>query len=319
MRTVILDAFAANPGDLSWDWLENIGEYKAHDRTPAAEVVRRAQGFDIIITNKTALSEETLTALPELKFIGMLSTGYNVVDVEFCRKRGIPVSNIPSYSTHAVAQSAFSLLLELCNGVGLHNSVVKNGGWSKSKDFCFWRSPLVELWQKNFGIIGYGQIGQQAAKIARAFGMKVLINTSRPERYEKEDGIDFVSLEELLKSSDVISIHCPLTAKTEKMVNREFLQKMKKSAFLINTSRGAIVDEDALASALESGVIAGAGMDVLSSEPPEESNPLLKSEKCFITPHIAWAGFETRQRLMTICRKNIEAFAAGNPINVVNL
>ena len=314
MKITVLDGFAENPGDLSWEWLSEYGEYTVYDRTPADLIEERVTGCDIVITNKTPLRENLLKTLPDLKYIGLLSTGYNIVDWEYCKNAGIPVCNIPSYSTAAVAQLTFALILEHTNAVAIHSDSVHSGEWSACKDFCYWKTPLTELYGKTLGIIGFGSIGKAVAKIGAAFGMKVVANTNHPAPFEN---VEFVDKNTLLAQSDFVSLHCPLTPLTEGMVNSEFLSKMKKSAMLINTSRGQVVNENDLSHALRNGVIAAAGLDVLSSEPPKADNPLFGLKNCYITPHIAWAGYETRARLMNICHKNIEAFANGNPINVV--
>ncbi len=314
MKITILDGYAENPGDLSWEWLSEYGEYTVYDRTPAEFIKERADGSDIIITNKTPLRKDLLETLPELKYVGLLSTGYNIVDWEYCKSVGIPVCNIPSYSTAAVAQLTFALILEYTNAVALHSESVHSGEWSACKDFCYWKSPLTELQNKTLGIIGFGNIGKAVAKIAQAFGMKVIASTNHPAPFGE---VEFTDRDTLLSESDFVSLHCPLTPMTEGMVNADFLSKMKKSAMLINTSRGQVVNENDLADALKNGVISAAGLDVLSSEPPKADNPLFGLKNCFITPHIAWAGFETRARLMDICHKNLEAFINGKPINVV--
>lgn len=314
MKICVLDGFTTNPGDLSWDWLYDCGDCTVYDRTPAELIAERCEDCDIIITNKTPLRRELLETLSELKYVGLLSTGYNIVDWEYCKEKGIPVCNIPSYSTSAVAQLVFALILEHTNAVAVHSASVHDGEWSACKDFCYWKAPLTELDGKTLGIIGFGKIGKAVAKIAAAFGMKVIANTNHPAPFEN---VEFTSIDSLLSRSDFVSIHCPLTPSTEGMVDAEFLSKMKKSAVLINTSRGQVVDEKALADALKSGNIAGAGLDVLSTEPPSESCPLLGIENCFITPHIAWAGFETRERLMKICKENVLAFLNGSTINLV--
>ncbi len=318
MKAVILDGFATNPGDLSWAWLEKLCDLTVYDRTPAEKIVERSMGCEIIIVNKTPLTKETLEQLPDCRFIALQSTGYNIVDCEYARQRGIPVSNIPAYSTAAVAQMTFALLLELTNKVGLHNSAVKGGEWTECKDFCFWKAPLQELCGKVMGLIGYGQIGRKVADIAKALGMKVIAFTANPDKYADAKDISFTSLEKLLKTSDVVSLHCPLTPETTKIVNESSLELMKDGAYLINTSRGPVLDEEAVAAALKSGKLAGAGVDVLSTEPPAADNPLLACENCIITPHIAWAAFETRERLVSILKDNINAYLNGKPINTVN-
>ena len=319
MKLVILDAYAENPGDLSWEWLkELVDEYEIFDLTPPEKVIERSAGADIIVTNKTVITKEIINSLPDLKFIAVLATGFNVVDCKAAREKGISVSNIPAYSTDGVAQLVFSLLLELTMNVGLHNQSVKSGDWVRSPHFCYWKAPLTELANKTFGIIGFGRIGSAVAQIANAFNMKVLACTPNTRNYNGFGKVEFVSLEELIEKSDVISLHCPLTPETAGLVNMEFLSKMKKTAFIINTSRGPVINEADLAKALNEGIIAGAGVDVLSCEPPKADNPLLTCEKCLITPHIAWANFEARTRLMNIFKSNVEGFLSGNLINVVN-
>lgn len=314
MKITVLDGYTENPGDLSWDWLEALGETSIYDCTPDGLIAERSAGCEIIITNKTPLRRETLEKLPELRYIGLLSTGYNVVDWEYCKEKGIPVCNIPTYSTSAVAQLTFALILEHTNHVALHSDSVMSGEWSNCKYFCYQKSPLAELDGKTLGIIGFGKIGKAVAVIARAFGMKVLAHTNHPAPF---DGVEFVTTDELLAESDFVTLHCPLTPQTEGIVNAEFISKMKSSAVLINTSRGQVIDEQTLADALNSGRLAGAGLDVLSAEPPKADNPLLGARNCLITPHIAWAGYETRSRLMDICRRNVEAYLSGSPINCV--
>lgn len=319
MKAVILDGYTTNPGDLSWDWLKEKCELTIYDRTPFEEIVSRCKGYDIIITNKTPLGRDVLEQLPDCKFIALLSTGYNIIDCDYAAERNIPVSNIPAYSTAAVAQLTFAFILELCNKVAIHNTEVKKGKWSECKDFCFWRSPLQELTGKTLGIVGFGSIGRAVAKIGTAFGMNVIANTANPDKYKEITDVEFVTTDELLERADIVTLHCPLTPATTGMVNAEFIGKMKKTAYLINTSRGPVLDEKAVADALKEGRIAGAGVDVLSTEPPKADNPLLSCENCLITPHIAWAAFETRQRLMSTLEKNVNAFLDGKPINTVNM
>ncbi len=314
MKITILDGYAENPGDLSWEWLNQYGNVTVYDRTPAELILERSIGSDIILTNKTPLRKEILEKLSELKYIGLLSTGFNIVDWEYCKEKGIPVCNIPSYSTSAVAQLTFALILEHTNAVEIHSNSVHSGEWSSCKDFCYWKTPLSELEGKTLGIIGLGKIGKAVAKIAEAFGMIVIASTNHPSPF---GNVSFCSIDELLEKSDFVSIHCPLTPKTEGMVDKDFLKKMKKSAILINTSRGQVINESDLADALKSGTIAGAGLDVMTSEPPKADNPLLNIPNCYITPHIAWAGFETRARLMDICKSNVKAFINGTPQNLV--
>lgn len=314
MKICVLDGYTTNPGDLSWDWLYECGDCTVYDRTPSNLIAERCKDCDIVITNKTPLRKELLETLPTLKYIGLLSTGFNIVDWEYCKEKGIPVCNIPSYSTSAVAQLVFALILEYTNAVAIHSNSVHSGEWSSCRDFCYWKTPLTELDGKTLGIIGFGKIGKAVAKIAAAFGMKILANTNHPLPFEN---VEFTSVDELLEKSDFVSIHCPLTPLTEGMVNSDFLSKMKKTAVLINTSRGQVVNENDLANALRNGNIAWAGLDVLQTEPPSESCPLIGLENCCITPHIAWAGFETRERLMKICKENVLAYLNGNPINLV--
>lgn len=317
MKIVILDGYTTNPYDLSWDALKEFGEVIVFDRTPKELIVERAKDAEILIINKTTLTKDVLCQLPSLKFIALLSTGYNVVDTAYAKKRGISVSNIPEYSTQAVSQLTFALILEHFNQVGVHSAAVRQGEWTNSLDFCFWKTPLIELSGKTIGIIGFGKIGQAVARKAIAFDMKVISATpNAPKDYPLP--VCFVEMDELIKNSDIITLHCPLNEKTEKMVNKDFINKMKKSAFLINTSRGALIDEAALALSLNKQRIAGAGLDVLSTEPPLIDNPLLNAKNCFITPHIAWAGFETRKRLLNVLVENIRAFVSSTPINVVN-
>ena len=319
MKLVILDGYAENPGDLSWDWLkELVDDYTVYDKTKPEDVVARSRDADILVTNKTVLSKEIIESLPKLKFIAVLATGFNVVDTKAARERGISVSNIPAYSTDGVAQLVFALLLELTNHAGLHSDSVKAGDWTNCEHFCYWKTSLTELHGKTFGVFGFGRIGQAVASIANAFGMRVVVTTPHEKSYDGFGKIEFVDLKTLLKESDVISLHCPLTPETNGLVDADFLKNMKPTAILINTSRGPVINEADLAKALQNGVIAGAGVDVLSTEPPKADNPLLHCEKCIITPHIAWASFEARKRLMGIFRENVEGFLNGNEINVVN-
>ena len=319
MKLVILDAYAENPGDLSWDWLENVvEEYEIYDITPPDKVIERSIDADILVTNKTVLTADILSQLPKLKFISTLATGYNVIDTVYAAQRGIPVSNIPAYSTDGVAQLVFALILEIVNNVALHNDSVKNGDWCRSEHFCYWKTPIAELARKTFGIVGFGKIGSAVAQIANAFGMNVIAYSPNTRTYSGFGKVDFVSLDEVIANSDIISLHCPLTDSTNGLVNKDFLSRMKKTAILINTSRGPVINEADLKAALDEGIIAAAGVDVLSTEPAKEDNPLLTCDNCIITPHIAWASFEARSRLMSIFRSNVEAFVAGKPINVVN-
>lgn len=318
MKIVVLDGHTLNPGDLSWEGIEALAETTIHERTPPESILARAVDADILITNKTPLNKATLDALPRLKYIGVLATGYNVVDIEAARARCIPVCNIPAYGTASVAQATFALLLELCNRVKDHHDAVQQGEWSAASDFCFWKHPLIELSGKTMGIIGFGHIGQNVADIAAAFGMKVLaFSRSRSDQSARKN-FEWSELDDLLTKSDVVSLHCPLFDDTRGIINRRSLALMKKTAFLINTSRGPLIEEADLAEALDSQSIAGAALDVLSVEPPPASNPLLSARNCLVTPHIAWATLDARKRLMDIAANNIKAWLAGTPENVVN-
>lgn len=319
MKLVILDGYTENPGDLSWEWLSELtDEYVVYDRTDPQDVYERSIDADILVTNKTVITGEMIEKLPKLKFISTLSTGYNVIDIEKAKEKSIPVSNIPSYSTDAVAQLVFALLLELTNHVAVHDKSVKDGEWTNCEHFCYTKTPLCELRDKTFGIIGFGKIGSAVARIALAFGMKVKAFSPNTRTFNGVGTVEFTDIDDVISNSDVISLHCPLTDKTNGLVNMDFLSKMKPSAFLINTSRGPVINEADLRKALDEGIIAGAGVDVLSSEPPKADNPLLSCKKCLITPHIAWASFEARTRLMGIFKDNVTAFLQGKPINVVN-
>lgn len=317
MRIVVLDGHTLNPGDLDWSALEALGDCECYPRTPAAKVIQRAQGAQIVLTNKTVLSREILDELPELRYIGVLATGYNVVDIVAAKARGVIVTNVPTYGTASVAQMVFAHLLNLTQHVAAHAQTVRQGDWTRSVDFCYWRAPLVELAGLTMGIVGFGRIGRLTAKIARAFGMKVIFNDILARAIHAEEAVP-VSLDTLFRQSDVISLHCPLTRETEGLVNATRLSLMKPTAVLINTSRGALVDEEALAEALNTGRIAGAGLDVLRIEPPPHENPLLRARNCCITPHIGWATRAARQRLLEIAVSNLRAFIQGNPQNVVN-
>lgn len=317
MKIVILDGKTANPGDLSWDFLNKYGEVTVYDRTPAELVPERAAGAEIIILNKTVITREAVESLPGLKFIAILATGYNVVDCAACKEHNVLVANIPAYSTNAVAQQTMAFIMEFCNRIGQHSASVHAGEWTSCPDFSYQVAPLYELGGKTLGIIGFGSIGRRVATVAKAFDLRILVNTAHPEKYA-DYPVEFVDRDTLLSESDFVTIHCPMTPDTDKMVNAEFLGKMKKTAFLVNTSRGGEVDEQALADALNSGVIAGAGVDVLLTEPAKENNPLLTAKNIFITPHIAWAAFETRKRLLSILESNIDAFMSGKPQNIVN-
>ncbi|HXV21640.1 MAG TPA: D-2-hydroxyacid dehydrogenase [Desulfuromonadales bacterium] len=321
MKIVVLDGYTLNPGDLSWQALEALGDCTVYERTPKELVIERAAGAEIILTNKVLLGAEQLAQLPQLRYIGVTATGYNVVDVDAARQRGVTVTNVPAYSTASVAQMVFALLLELSQQVGHHAGLVREGRWTASVDFCFWDRPLVELDGLTLGIVGFGAIGRRVARLARAFGMEVLVHTAHPEKYrETAEGSEarFVGLDELFRASDIVSLHCPLTEETRALVDARRLALMKSSAFLINTGRGPLVDEAALAAALNTGGIAGAGLDVLSVEPPPVGNPLLQAANCCITPHIAWATRAARERLLETAAGNIRAYLTGAPQNVVS-
>lgn len=316
MRIVVLDGYALNPGDLSWADLKAFGSCEIYDRTPPGEVVSRASEAEIALTNKTELSRTHLEKLPLLKYIGVLATGTNIVDLAAARERNIVVTNVPAYGTKSVAQTTFALLLELTQHAGHHAETVRAGRWTRSPDWSYWDRPLIELDGLTMGIVGYGRIGSAVANLAEAFGMRVL--AANPSRKTGPASVEFVSLDDLFRRSDVVSLHCPLSASTRHLVNAERLGLMKPSAFLLNTSRGALVDEPALAAALNSDRLAGAGLDVLSQEPPPADNPLLTAKNCLITPHLAWATGAARARLMKIAIENVRSFLAGNPQNVVS-
>ena len=309
---VILDGFTANPGDISWAAIEALGNCKIYDRTGEADVVARAADADIVLTNKTLITQKSLAALPRLRYIGVLATGYNTVDVQAAQQRGILVCNVPEYSTPNVTQAVFALLLELTNRTGHHSQTVHEGRWSASPDFCYWDGELVELAGRTLGIVGYGRIGKAVAAVGRAFGMQILAH-----RRSASDDPQFVSLDRLLSESDVVSLHCPLVPDTKELINAARLAQMKPSAFLINTARGALIHEPDLAAALNAERIAGAGLDVLSVEPPLASNPLLSARNCVLTPHIAWATRNARLRLLEVTAANIRSYLLNRPQNVI--
>ncbi|MBM3875475.1 MAG: D-2-hydroxyacid dehydrogenase [Verrucomicrobia bacterium] len=317
MRIVVLDAHTLNPGDLSWDALRAFGECAIHERTAPALVVERAAGAELVLTNKTPLTRASLAALPALRYVGVLATGFNIVDTAAARERGIPVCNVPAYGTRSVAQHTFALLLELANRAGHHAASVREGRWAACPDYAFADFPLVELDGLTMGVVGFGRIGRAVAELARGFGMRVLAFTRTPPG-EPATGVEFADLETLFRQSDVVSLHCPLTPETDKLVDATRLGWMKAGAFLLNTSRGPLVDEAALADALNTGRIAGAGLDVLSTEPPPAGNPLFTAKHCIITPHNAWMSRAARSRLMSTAMDNVRAFLAGTPRNVVN-
>jgi glycerate dehydrogenase len=318
MKIVILDGFTLNPGDLSWAKFHEFGEVVIYDRTPANKILERAEGAEILFTNKTPLTEDVLMSLHSLQFVGVLATGYNVVDIRAAKQRGVIVSNVPNYGTASVVQMTFALLLELCQHVQRHSDTVLGGKWSLSLDWCYWNFPLIELSGKTMGIIGFGNIGEKVANVASAFGMNVIATSKHQPNEVSRKNFHWVELDELLTTSDVVSLHCPLFPETKGIINKESLKLMKSSSFLINTSRGPLIVEEDLAEALNKGVIAGAGIDVLSVEPPSKDNPLLKAKNCIITPHIAWATKEARSRLMEIAINNLQAFINGVPTNVVS-
>ena len=316
MNLVVLDGFTLNPGDLSWDEFKSLGACAIYDRTTPEQVLPRTGTVEIILTNKTVLTRDHIHQLPQLKYIGVLATGTNVVDLVAARERNIPVTNVPAYGTKSVAQATFALLLELAQRTGHHAQTVRDGKWTRGNEWCYWDFPLVELDGLTIGIIGFGRIGRAVAELAQAFGMNVLAHS--PSVKSGPPFVRFADLETLFRQSDVVSLHCPLTAQTKNLVNAERLAWMKPSAFLLNTSRGLLVDERALAHTLGAGGIAGAGLDVLSEEPPPSENPLLRAANCIITPHNAWATRAARARLMRIAVQNVRAFLAGKPQNVVN-
>ena len=316
MKIVILDSYSANPGDLSWQALENLGQLTAYDRTKPSETVARAAEADIVLTNKVVISKEVIAQLPQLKYIGVLATGYNVVDVEAAHARGIVVTNVPAYSTESVAQMVFAHLLTVTNRTEHYAIQNRSGRWTANPDFCYWDFPHQELAGKTFGIVGLGHIGQRVAQIAQAFAMKVKALTSKaPETLPA--GIEKATIEELLATSDVLSLHCPLTDSTRHMINADALQQMKPSAILINTGRGPLIDDQAVADALAEGRLAAFCADVLTEEPPKADNPLLGQPNAFITPHIAWASTEARIRLLRVATDNVQAFLNGAPVNMV--
>ena len=316
MKIIVLDGYGLNPGDLNWDGFEALGELTVYDRTLPSELMQRAAGAEVLITNKTLITAENMAALPELKYIGVLATGYNVVDIDAAKARGIVVTNIPAYSTASVAQMVFAHILNITQRVGYYADENKQGRWTKNADFCYWDTQLVELQGKKMGIVGFGNIGQATARIAQAFGMEVCVYSSKPQ-FVLPSGIKKMDLDELFAECDVISLHCPLTPDTKEMVNAERLSKMKSNAVLINTGRGPLINEQDLANALNEGRIAAAGLDVLSVEPSVEGNPLLTARNCFITPHIAWATLEARTRLMEIAVQNLKSYLNGQIINNV--
>lgn len=323
MKIVVLDGYTLNPGDLSWKGFEKYGEVVVYDRTSydldgKELIIERGRDADVILLNKTPLTGEMMNHMPNLKYIGVLATGYNIVDVDAAKEKGVIVSNIPTYGTTAVAQMAFALLLEICHHVGEHSASVFKGEWTKNPDWCYWNHPLIELAGKTMGIVGYGRIGQNVGSIAQAFGMKVLANDNNPIMSLENESLKFVELDELYEKSDVISLHCPLFDSTKGMINKTSISKMKDGVIILNNSRGPLINEEDLLEGLNSGKIYYAGLDVVSTEPISDNNPLLQAKNAFITPHISWAPKESRQRLMDIAVDNFEAFLESNPVNVVN-
>lgn len=317
MKLVVLDGFTVNPGDLSWEPLQLLADCTIYDRTAESEILERAHGAEILLTNKTPLRADTLASLPHLRYVGVLATGYDVVDVERAAQHNIVVTNVPEYGTYSVAQMVFALLLELTNRVGIHDEAVRQGAWSRSLDWCFWQAPTVELMGKVMGVVGYGRIGRTVGQIALALGMQLIV-TSRHRQEALPPGVRWEPLDDLLAQADVVSLHCPLQPSTRGMINAERISLMKPSAFLINTARGALIAEDDLANALRSGRLAGAAVDVLSAEPPSASNPLVAAPNCIITPHIAWATREARARLLGTAAANLHAWLNGSRQNAVN-
>lgn len=321
MKIVVLDGYTLNPGDLSWDELKKLGEVKIYDRTSLTdenEIISRIGDAEIIFTNKTPIGKKIFESCPKIKYVGVLATGYNVVDVNFAKSKKIPVTNIPTYGTDAVAQFAIALLLEICNRIGHHSQEVKKGRWEKNPDFCFWDYPLIELSGKTLGIIGYGRIGRQTAKIANALGMKIIAFDAQKKSGTSEDFCEFFSLDEIFEKSDVIALHCPLFESTAGIICKKNIAKMKDGVIIINNSRGGLIVEKDLREALDSGKVFAAGVDVVSSEPINSENPLLGAKNCFITPHISWAPKESRERLLNIAIENLKSFLSGKMINVVN-
>ena len=320
MKIVVLDGYTLNPGDLNWEGIKQFGDLSVFDRTPYndTDIIKNIGDAQIVFTNKTPINSSILKKTPNLKYIGVLATGFNVVDIEFAKKNNITVTNVPNYSSTAVAQFTLALLLEMCHHVGAHSTAVKNGDWSKNKDFSFWNYPLIELSGKTLGIIGFGKIGRATAKISQAFGLKIKVYNRTVYKEFENDTLKFVTFEELLKTSDIICLHCPLTKETENFINSSSIAKMKVGAMIINTSRGPLINETDLANALNEGKLSGAALDVISKEPMEKDNPLLNAKNCIVTPHIAWAPKEARTRLMQTTVENLEAFLNGKPINVVN-
>ncbi len=318
MKIVVLDGYTLNPGDLSWEGFESLGNFVCYDRTAPQDTVSRIDGAEAVITNKTLITKEILELCPSVKYIGVLATGFNVVDTSAAAEKGIPVCNIPTYGTDAVSQFVFGHLMNICHHVQTHSETVKNGDWTNCKDFCYWNFPLIELARKTMGIIGFGRIGQAVAKIAQGFGMHVLAYDAYPNKELETETMKYADLDEVLSTSDVISLHCPLFESTQGMINKNSIAKMKDGVIIINTSRGPLIVEEDLADALNNGKVAAAGVDVVSTEPINADNPLLTVKNCYITPHIAWAPLEARKRLMDIAVDNLKSFIDGNTVNAVN-
>ena len=319
MKIAVLDGYAMNPGDLDWGALEKIGACAIYERTRREDVLARAEGVEAILTNKVMFDKATIQALPALRYIGVTATGYNIVDTDAAKARNITVTNVPAYSTASVAQAVFALLLEMTNRTGAYDAAVHKGKWQASADFCFYEGPsALALEDLTMGVVGFGEIGQQVARIAAAFGMKIIAATRTKKSAPAGLNVEFCEMDRLFAHADVISLHCPLTPDTKNLVNEERLSRMKPKSMLINTSRGGVVDEQALADALNSGRIAGAGLDVLSTEPPRADNPLLTARNCVITPHVAWASAAARRKLYEVVLFNLRRFIAGQPVNVVN-
>lgn len=318
MKIVVLDGYAVNPGDISWQNISTLGELIVHHRTPANMTVENIADAEIVFTNKTPITKEVFDGCPAIRYVGVLATGYNVVDLEYARSKGITVTNIPDYSTSSVCQFVFALLLEICNNVKLHSDSVHAGEWVRCPDFTYWKTPLLELAGKTLGVFGYGSIGSSVAATAKTFGMNVICNTRTPSRIKPDSGVSSVSFEELLAKADVISLHSPLTVQTQNIINSETINQMKTGVIIINTARGPLVKESDMRQALESGKVAYYAADVVSKEPMEKNNPLLGAKNCIITPHIAWAARESRLRLMEIAFQNLNSYLQGCPQNVVN-
>jgi glycerate dehydrogenase len=318
MKIVVLDGYSVNPGDNPWDELARFGDLTVYDRTPAELILPRAREADVLLVNKVPLTAQVFARLPDLRFVSVLATGYNVVDVAAARRRGIPVANVPEYGTDSVAQHAFALLLELCHQAGVHHAAVQAGEWGAAPDFCFWKAPVIELADRTMGVVGFGRIGRRVGEIARAFRMRVLAASGASGTDHGSEPVTRADLATVFSAADVVSLHCPLTEANARFVNRQLLSRMKPSAFLINTARGQLVDEHALADALNAGQLAGAGLDVLSAEPMRPDNPLLHARNCLITPHMAWGSLAARRRLMVTTIANVKAFLEGRPIHVVN-